>query len=314
MIEDAIVIYRISRAPERRIFYIDVGNLPKIKAEQYLKDVMNRYRNKLVYDASTGEIRDDRNHMSMLEDFWLPRREGGRGTEITTLPGGSNLGEIDDIVYFQRKLYRSLNVPISRLEAENGFSLGRASEITRDELKFTKFVQRIRKKFVPLFTDLLKTNLLLKGVISPEDWPRMQEHIQYDFMEDGHFAELKEAELLNDRIQTLDGIQSYIGTFFSKEYVLKKVLNMTDAEVEEMRDQIAKELETDPLDGGIVLPDGGDGITRYPQDGGGAALGADDVAKLQVTPRQKVMKKPEGDEEPVEDDFDKSLTVKGKKK
>ena len=272
MIEDAIVIYRISRAPERRIFYIDVGNLPKIKAEQYLKDVMNRYRNKLVYDASTGEIRDDRNHMSMLEDFWLPRREGGRGTEISTLPGGSNLGEIDDIVYFQRKLYRSLNVPISRLEAENGFSMGRASEITRDELKFTKFVQRIRKKFVPLFTDLLKTNLLLKGVISPEDWPRMQEHIQYDFMEDGHFAELKDAELLNDRIQTLDSIQSYIGTFFSKEYVLRKVLNMTDAEIQEMRVQMKKELETDPLDGGINMPDGGDGITRYPQDGDGGVI------------------------------------------
>ena len=272
MIEDAIVIYRISRAPERRIFYIDVGNLPKVKAEQYLKDVMNRYRNKLVYDASTGEIRDDRNHMSMLEDFWLPRREGGRGTEITTLPGGQNLGEIDDIVYFQRKLYRSLNVPISRLEAENGFSMGRASEITRDELKFTKFVQRIRKKFVPLFTDLLKTNLLLKGIISPEDWPRMQEHIQYDFMEDGHFAELKDAELLNDRIQTLDGIQSYIGTFFSKEYVLKKVLNMTDAEIQEMRAQMKKEVETDPLDGGIDMPDGGDGITRYPQDGDGGVI------------------------------------------
>jgi hypothetical protein len=272
MIEDAIVIYRISRAPERRIFYIDVGNLPKVKAEQYLKDVMNRYRNKLVYDASTGEIRDDRNHMSMLEDFWLPRREGGRGTEISTLPGGSNLGEIDDIVYFQRKLYRSLNVPISRLEAENGFSMGRASEITRDELKFTKFVQRIRKKFTPLFTDLLKTNLLLKGVISPEDWPRMQEHIQYDFMEDGHFAELKDAELLNDRIQTLDSIQSYIGTFFSKEYVLRKVLNMTDAEIEEMRVQMKKELETDPLDGGINMPDGGDGITRYPQDGDGGVI------------------------------------------
>jgi len=272
MIEDAIVIYRISRAPERRVFYIDVGNLPKIKAEQYLKDVMNRYRNKLVYDATTGEIRDDRNHMSMLEDFWLPRREGGRGTEISTLPGAANLGEIDDIVYFQRKLYRSLNVPISRLEAENGFSMGRASEITRDELKFTKFVQRIRKKFTPLFVDLLKTNLLLKGIISPEDWPRMQEHIQFDFMEDGHFAELKDAELLNDRIQTLDGIQSYIGTFFSKEYVLKKVLNMTDAEIQEMRDQMKKELETDPLDGGIDMPDGGDGITRYPQDAGGGVI------------------------------------------
>ena len=292
MIEDAIVIYRISRAPERRIFYIDVGNLPKVKAEQYLKDVMNRYRNKLVYDATTGEIRDDRNHMSMLEDFWLPRREGGRGTEITTLPGGSNLGEIDDIVYFQRKLYRSLNVPISRLEAENGFSMGRASEITRDELKFTKFVQRIRKKFTPLFTDLLKTNLLLKGVISPEDWPRMQEHIQYDFMEDGHFAELKDAELLNDRIQTLDGIQSYIGTFFSKEYVLKKVLNMTDAEIQEMRTQIAKELETDPLDGGITVPDGGDGVTRYPQDAGGGV----------VTPEQMPdYEEPEQDDKPNND-------------
>ena len=296
MIEDAIVIYRISRAPESRIFYIDVGNLPKIKAEQYLKDVMNRYRNKLVYDANTGEIRDDRNHMSMLEDFWLPRREGGRGTEITTLPGGSNLGEIDDIVYFQRKLYRSLNVPISRLEAENGFSLGRSTEITRDELKFTKFVQRIRKKFTPLFVDLLKTNLLLKGVIAAEDWPRMQEHIQFDFLEDGHFAELKEAELLNDRIQTLDGIQAYIGTFFSKEYVLKKVLNMTDAEVQEMRDQIAKELDTDPMDGGVTMPDAGDGITRYPQDGDGSVIGADDVAKFdgEVPPGENPNPKPGG--------------------
>ena len=279
MIEDALVIYRISRAPERRIFYIDVGNLPKIKAEQYLKDVMNRYRNKLVYDANTGEIRDDRNHMSMLEDFWLPRREGGRGTEITTLPGGSNLGEIDDIQYFQKKLYKSLNVPISRMESDNGFSLGRASEITRDELKFTKFVQRIRKKFVPMFTDILKTQLLLKGIIAPEDWPEMQEHIQYDFLQDGHFAELKDAELLNDRIQALDGIQSYIGTFFSKEYVLKKVLRMNDSEIDQMRDQIAKEIDTDPMDGGIAMPDAGDGITRYPQDGDGGAISADDVMK-----------------------------------
>jgi len=279
MIEDALVIYRISRAPERRIFYIDVGNLPKIKAEQYLKDVMNRYRNKLVYDANTGEVRDDRNHMSMLEDFWLPRREGGRGTEITTLPGGSNLGEIDDIQYFQKKLYKSLNVPISRMESDNGFSLGRASEITRDELKFTKFVQRIRKKFVPMFTDILKTQLLLKGVIAPEDWPLIQEHVQYDFLQDGHFAELKDAELLNDRIQALDGIQSYIGTFFSKEYVLKKVLRMNDSQIDDMRIQINKELETDPMDGGIDLPDAGDGITRYPQDAGGGAIAADDVAK-----------------------------------
>ena len=277
MIEDALVIYRISRAPERRIFYIDVGNLPKIKAEQYLKDVMNRYRNKLVYDASTGEIRDDRNHMSMLEDFWLPRREGGRGTEITTLPGGSNLGEIDDIQYFQKKLYKSLNVPISRMDSEAGFSLGRASEITRDELKFTKFVQRIRKKFTPLFTDILKTQLLLKGIIAPEDWDMMQEHIQYDFLQDGHFAELKDAELLNDRIQTLDSIQSYIGTFFSKEFVLKKVLRMNDAEIAEMNDQIRKEIDIDPMDGGISLPDGGDGITRYPQDGAGGVVSPDQM-------------------------------------
>jgi len=277
MIEDALVIYRISRAPERRIFYIDVGNLPKVKAEQYLKDVMNRYRNKLVYDASTGEIRDDRNHMSMLEDFWLPRREGGRGTEITTLPGGSNLGEIDDIQYFQKKLYKSLNVPISRMDSDAGFSLGRASEITRDELKFTKFVQRIRKKFVPLFTDILKTQLLLKGVIAPEDWPAIQEHLQYDFLQDGHFSELKDAELLNDRLSALDSIQSYIGTFFSKEYVLKKVLRMNDAEIADMNDQIRKERDIDPMDGGIAVPDGGDGITRYPQDGAGGIVTPEDM-------------------------------------
>jgi len=223
---------------------------------------MNRYRNKLVYDASTGEIRDDRNHMSMLEDFWLPRREGGRGTEITTLPGGQNLGEIDDIVYFQRKLFRSLNVPISRLEAESQFTLGRSTEITRDELKFTKFVQRIRKKFVPLFTDILKTQLLLKGIISPDDWPNIQEHIQYDFLADGHFAELKEAELLNDRINTLNQVEAYVGTFFSKQWVQKNVLRLTDLEIEEMQKQINKEADTDPEDGGINLPDAHGGIRR----------------------------------------------------
>jgi hypothetical protein len=278
MIEDSLVIYRISRAPERRIFYIDVGNLPKVKAEQYLKDVMNRYRNKLVYDASTGEIRDDRNHMSMLEDFWLPRREGGRGTEITTLPGGSNLGEIDDIIYFQRKLFRSLNVPISRLEAESQFSLGRSTEITRDELKFTKFVQRIRKKFVPLFTDILKTQLLLKGVISPDDWRFMQEHIQYDFLADGHFTELKDAELLESRMNNLGTVEAYIGTFFSKEYVMKKVLRMTDNEIENMQDQINKEEGLDPDEGGIEVPSGTDGITRYPSQDG-TPIPPDDVAK-----------------------------------
>jgi|TARA_B110000503_G_scaffold106294_1_gene158705 hypothetical protein len=242
MIEDALVIYRISRAPERRIFYIDVGNLPKVKAEAYLKDVMNRYRNKLVYDARTGEIRDDRNHMSMLEDFWLPRREGGRGTEITTLPGGSNLGEIDDIAYFQKKLYRSLNVPVSRLAEESGgFQIGRSDNITRDELKFTKFVQRLRKKFSTMFADMLRTQLLLKGVIALEEWDTIKEHIQFDFLQDGHFTELKNAEILRERLDMLGQIESYVGTYFSKEYVRKKVLRMSDDEIQEVEDQIKNE-------------------------------------------------------------------------
>jgi len=258
MIEDSLVIYRVSRAPERRIFYIDVGNLPKIKAEQYLKDVMSRYRNKLTYDASTGEIRDDRNHMSMLEDFWLPRREGGRGTEITTLAGGSNLGEIDDITYFKQKLFRSLNVPISRLEAESGFSLGRSTEITRDELKFTKFVQRLRKKFTPVFTDVLKTQLILKGVITLEDWKKISQHIQYDFLQDGHFAELKAAELMRDRIDMLGSIESYIGTFYSKNWVQKNVLNLTDHEIENMQKEIDLEAE---------IEGGGEGEFDEPEEG-----------------------------------------------
>ena len=258
MIEDSLVIYRVSRAPERRIFYIDVGNLPKIKAEQYLKDVMSRYRNKLTYDASTGEIRDDRNHMSMLEDFWLPRREGGRGTEISTLAGGSNLGEIDDITYFKQKLFRSLNVPISRLEAESGFSLGRSTEITRDELKFTKFVQRLRKKFTPVFTDVLKTQLILKGVITLEDWKKISQHIQYDFLQDGHFAELKAAELMRDRIDMLGSIESYIGTFYSKNWVQKNVLNLTDHEIENMQKEIDLEAE---------IEGGGEGEFDEPEEG-----------------------------------------------
>jgi hypothetical protein len=241
MIEDALVIYRISRAPERRIFYIDVGNLPKMKAEAYLKDVMNRYRNKLVYDARTGEIRDDRNHMSMLEDFWLPRREGGRGTEISTLPGGSNLGEIDDIQYFQKKLFRSLNVPVSRLAEETGFQIGRSDNITRDELKFTKFVQRLRKKFSVLFADMLKTQLVLKGVIAVEEWDTFKEHIQFDFLQDGHFTELKNAEILRERLDMLGQIESYVGTYFSKEYVRKEVLRMSDEEIEDIDNQIKDE-------------------------------------------------------------------------
>ena len=248
MIEDSLVIYRISRAPERRIFYIDVGNLPKIKAEAYLKDVMNRYRNKLVYDASTGEIRDDRNHMSMLEDFWLPRREGGRGTEISTLPGGANLGEIEDIEYFKKKLYRSLNVPISRLESESTFSIGRSDNITRDELKFTKFVQRIRKKFVVLFHDLLETQLILKGVIAAEEWNDIKEHIQFDFLQDGHFTELKNAEVMRERLDMLSQVEPYVGSFFSKEWIKKNILKMSDEEIEEIEDQIEDEKEDGEYD------------------------------------------------------------------
>ena len=243
MIEDAVVIYRIARAPERRIFYIDVGNLPKIKAEQYLRDVMARYRNKLVYDASTGEIRDDRNYMSMLEDFWLPSREVGRGTDISTLPGGQNLGEMADVEYFRAKLYRSLNVPVSRLESSQGFNLGRASEITRDELKFTKFVQRLRKKFTELFNDLLRTQLVLKQVISENDWQMVKECIQYDFVQDGHFAELKNTELLRERIALANEMREYVGKFYSVNYIRKNVLKQNDREIEKMDNEIKKEID-----------------------------------------------------------------------
>ena len=243
MIEDAVVIYRIARAPERRIFKIDVGNLPKQKAEQYLRDVMARYRNKLVYDASTGEIRDDRNYMSMLEDFWLPSREGGRGTDISTLPGGQNLGEMADVEYFRAKLYRSLNVPVSRLESSQGFNLGRASEITRDELKFTKFVQRLRKKFTELFNDLLRTQLVLKQVISENDWQMVKECIQYDFIQDGHFAELKNTELLRERLALANEMREYVGKFYSVNYIRKNVLKQNEREIEQMDTEIKKEID-----------------------------------------------------------------------
>ena len=246
MIEDAVVIYRIARAPERRIFKIDVGNLPKQKAEQYLRDVMARYRNKLVYDANTGEIRDDRSYMNMLEDYWLPTREGGRGTDITTLPGGQNLGEMADIEYFQKKLYRSLNVPVSRLEPATGFSMGRSTEITRDELKFTKFVQRLRKKFTELFNDFLKTQLVLKGVISIEDWPVIQANIQYDFLQDGHFAELKESEMLKERVALADGLEKYVGKYFSQEYIRKFVFKQSEKEIKDIDKQISKEGPYEP--------------------------------------------------------------------
>ena len=250
MIEDATVIYRIARAPERRIFKIDVGNLPKVKAEQYLRDVMARYRNKLVYDAQTGEIRDDRNYMSMLEDFWLPSREGGRGTDITTLPGGQNLGEISDIEYFRSKLYRSLNVPASRLEASQGFNLGRSTEITRDELKFTKFVQRLRKKFTELFNDILRTQLILKAVITEEDWHILRDFVQYDFLQDGHFAELKESEMLLERLRLANEVRDYVGKYYSVQYVRKMILKQSDRDIEDIDNQIKKEID----DGIISAP------------------------------------------------------------
>ena len=270
MIEDSLVIYRLSRAPERRIFYIDVGNLPKMKAEQYLRDVMMRYRNKLVYDAQTGEIRDDKKFMSMLEDFWLPRREGGRGTEISTLPGGQNLGELSDIKYFQEKLYRSLNVPTSRIGGQEGFNLGRSSEILRDELKFTKFVGRLRKRFSAMFNDLLKTQLILKNIVSPEDWNTMSEHIQYDFLYDNHFSELKDAELMTERLNIAATAEPYIGKYYSQDYVRRKILRQTDEEIIEQDKLIKKEIAAG------IIPDPNapiDPATGEPMTGGGEDLG-----------------------------------------
>ena len=267
MIEDSLVIYRLSRAPERRIFYIDVGNLPKMKAEQYLRDVMMRYRNKLVYDASTGEIRDDKKFMSMLEDFWLPRREGGRGTEITTLPGGQNLGELSDIKYFQSKLYRSLNVPESRQGGEGGFNLGRSSEILRDELKFTKFVGRLRKRFSRMFNDMLKTQCLLKNLVSPEDWEKMEEHIQYDFLYDNHFSELKEAELMTERLNIAATAEPYVGKYYSQDWVRRKIIRQTDEEIIEQDKQIAKEIEQGIIPDPMAPIDPETGLPMEPMGG-----------------------------------------------
>jgi hypothetical protein len=234
IMEDALVIYRISRAPERRIFYVDVGNLPKIKAEQYVNDIMNKFRNKIVYDASTGEVRDDRKHMSMMEDFWMPRREGGKGTEITTLPGGQTLGQIEDIEYFQNKLYQSLNVPSSRLQKTDGFNLGRSSEITRDEIKFTKFISRIRKKFANVFLEALKIQLIFKGICTFDDWEVIRQQIRFDFMRDNHYAELKEAELMTGRLNILQLIDPYVGKYYSATYVRKHILRQDDDEIQEM--------------------------------------------------------------------------------
>ena len=294
MIEDSLVIYRLSRAPERRIFYIDVGNLPKIKAEQYLKEVMSRYRNKLVYDANTGEVRDDRKFMSMMEDFWLPRREGGRGTEITTLPGGQNLGELADIEYFQKKLYRSLGVPESRIANDGGFNLGRSSEILRDELKFAKFVGRLRKRFAAMFNDMLRTQLILKNIVTPEDWEIMEDHIQYDFLYDNQFAELKESELMEGRLNILATIEPYVGKYYSQDYVRRRVLRQTDGEIVEIDEQIEQEIQdgiipdpstVDPITGEPLPPEmmGGDpmGMGEVPQEPDLAADAAKVNAQLQ---------------------------------
>lgn len=242
MMADSLVIYRLSRAPERRIFYIDVGNLPKVKAEQYMKDIMARYRNKIVYDSATGEIKDDRKFMTMLEDFWLPRREGGRGTEITTLPGGENLGQIADIEYFQNKVYQSLNVPLSRFQQQSGFNFGRAAEISRDEMKFAKFVSRLRRKFNVLFDDLLSTQLILKKIITPEDWASIKEKINYEYAQDQYYQEIKDAENLRNRIDVLNQMSPYVGVYFSKNYVRKEILKLTDDQIE----QIEKENEEEP--------------------------------------------------------------------
>ena len=251
MMEDSLVIYRISRAPERRIFYIDVGNLPKGKAEEYLKGIMSQYRNKLVYDAKSGEVKDDKKHMSMLEDFFLPRREGGRGTEISTLSGGENLGQIDDILYFQKKLYKSLNVPVNRLEQEAQFSLGRTSEITRDEVKFKKFIDRLRKRFSDLFMQLMKTQLLLKGIISAEDWKSMKEKITFDFIEDNYFSELKESEMIRERFEMLSTLDEYIGTYVSNAWVRKHILRFNEDDIEQMQ----KEIDAEKKQGDTFEPD-----------------------------------------------------------
>ena len=241
MMEDSLVIYRLARAPERRIFYIDVGNMPRNKSEAYMKDIMSRYRNKIVYDSNTGQLKDDRKHMSMLEDFWLPRREGGRGTEISTLPGGENLGQIDDILYFQKRLYRSLNVPVSRLEQEAQFTLGRSTEIGRDEVKFQKFIDRLRKRFAALFTGILKKQLILKGIITEQDWNEWKGFVTVDFQRDNHFTELKDAELLQNRLQTLDQVSQYVGEYFSREWAMKNVMMMSDEDIEEMKQQVEAE-------------------------------------------------------------------------
>ena len=266
MVEDAIVIYRISRAPERRVFYIDVGNMPKIKSEQYLRDIMTKFRNKVVYDSSTGEIKDDRKFMSMMEDFWIPRRGEGKSTEITTLPAGENLGELADVKYFEQKLYKSLNVPISRLESQTGFTLGRSTEITRDELKFMKFIERLRSKFTLIFDELMERQLALKGICSVDEWNELKQKIHYDFLKDNNFAELKDTELLTARLQLMQLIDPYVGTYFSKAWIKKKVLNMNEEEVEMIETELAAELESEPTQSVDVSSNTNTGTTPTPND------------------------------------------------
>jgi hypothetical protein len=280
MMEDAVVIYRISRAPERRLFYIDVGNLPKAKAEEYLKDQMTRFRNKLVYDADTGEVKDDRKHMSMLEDFWLPRREGGRGTEIQTLPGGQNLGEMEDVLFFQTKLYKALNVPPSRLESDSGFSLGRESEISRDELKFSKFVDRLRNDFVELFDHLLRAQLLLKGIIKDEDWDQIKHEIQYKWAEDSYYREIKSSEMLQSRLEILRDVSDYAGRYYSMDFIRKEILQMTDEEIREMDKQIAAETEGGKLAKEATIEWGGSEVTITDK------LDDEEPAEISVTDKQ----------------------------
>ena len=293
--EDSLVIYRISRAPERRIFYIDVGNLPKMKAEQYLRDIMTRFKNRVVYDAQTGEIRDDRKHMTMLEDFWLPRREGGKGTEITTLPGGQNLGQIDDIIYFQRKLYKSLNVPISRLDPEQQYNFGRATEISRDEVKFAKFVTRLRGKFSELFNKILEKQLILKGIITSEDWQEFRTNFKYEYSEDNHFAELRNTEILRDRVSMLRDVDDYAGKYYSHEWIRRNVLYQTEEDMKEIDEQIAEEQDNPQYNPPVEMgPDGQPTDVPGPEDTSGA-LGPDTgkSGKVQSLPKvPDLVKKP----------------------
>lgn len=293
--EDSLVIYRISRAPERRIFYIDVGNLPKMKAEQYLRDIMTRFKNRVVYDAQTGEIRDDRKHMTMLEDFWLPRREGGKGTEITTLPGGQNLGQIDDIIYFQRKLYKSLNVPISRLDPEQQYNFGRATEISRDEVKFAKFVTRLRGKFSELFNKILEKQLILKGIITSEDWQEFRTNFKYEYSEDNHFAELRNTEILRDRISMLRDVDDYAGKYYSHEWIRRNVLYQTEEDIKEIDEQIVEEQDNPQYNPPVEMgPDGQPTDVPGPEDTSGA-LGPDTGKAAKVPSLPKVpdlVKKP----------------------